>query len=397
VTTSIRVCCATTSYPRSEADEAGIFVERLVTAMVQTGLKCSVVVPVDNDEPLRERRGEVDIQRFPYGLFGRGRLAFGKGIGPNVRANPILLLQLPLLVSRFALEIRRLARDVDVVHANWLLAGCAAYVARKLGGSPYVVTCRGEDLKLLRLPVLSLIVNTVLRRAELVTTVSEQFRAEVMSQIPELSNRIVCIPNGVRGPSNKELSSLPPKSKELLYVGRIIPLKRLEWALQLLSCPALSEYTLTLCGRSEDREYREQLEREAQNRGVFDRITFVGVVPPAEVRAYLIRARYLLNFSDYEGRPNSVLEGLAYGVVVLVSDIPAHRELVESSRNGWICRDARDAASAVERLDANLEEYSKVSAQARISVEPYTWGAAAQAYRRVFEQALHAGNNILQR
>ena len=47
------------------------------------------------------------------------------------------------------------------------------------------------------------------------------------------------------------------------------------------------------------------------------------------VEQYLMAADGFISTSLSEGMPNSVLESLAWGVPVIISDIPAHREILE--------------------------------------------------------------------
>ena len=58
-------------------------------------------------------------------------------------------------------------------------------------------------------------------------------------------------------------------------------------------------------------------------------ISFHGAVP--NIDDYLIAADLFISSSKSEGLPNSVLEALAWGVPVILSDIPAHREIINIS------------------------------------------------------------------
>ena len=50
----------------------------------------------------------------------------------------------------------------------------------------------------------------------------------------------------------------------------------------------------------------------------------------ADLTPYFCSADVLISASRAEGFPNAVLEGLAFGLSVLLSDIPPHREIIES-------------------------------------------------------------------
>ena len=58
-----------------------------------------------------------------------------------------------------------------------------------------------------------------------------------------------------------------------------------------------------------------------------ENIVFCGMVD--NVEQYLMAADGFISTSLSEGMPNSVLESLAWGVPVIISDIPAHREILE--------------------------------------------------------------------
>lgn len=80
---------------------------------------------------------------------------------------------------------------------------------------------------------------------------------------------------------------------------------------------------------------------------------FMGWKKPGEVRDILRSARALVFPSVwYEGQPLTVLESLAIGTPVIVSDICAGRESIEDGRNGlWFkSADTRSLADAIERL-----------------------------------------------
>lgn len=61
-------------------------------------------------------------------------------------------------------------------------------------------------------------------------------------------------------------------------------------------------------------------------------IIFVGQV--SNLKDYLQAADYFISASLHEGMPNAVLEAMAVGTPVLLSDIPSHIEIIETSNIG---------------------------------------------------------------
>jgi glycosyltransferase involved in cell wall biosynthesis len=78
------------------------------------------------------------------------------------------------------------------------------------------------------------------------------------------------------------------------------------------------------------------LKRLARELGVEKSMNFVGRVPHEEVPYYLRAADVFVLYSGYEGLPHIVLEAMATGVPVILSDKGGNREVVEDGVNGLL-------------------------------------------------------------
>ncbi len=118
---------------------------------------------------------------------------------------------------------------------------------------------------------------------------------------------------------------------------------------------------------------------------------FLGWREPAEVRALMRAARTLVFPSVwYEGQPLTVLEALAMGTPVLVSDICAGREAVTDGVDGlWFgCADAGSLAQAMRRLsqDATARAFSD-AAYDRFWSDPLTLDRHLDGIEAVYRAA----------
>jgi len=88
-------------------------------------------------------------------------------------------------------------------------------------------------------------------------------------------------------------------------------------------------------------------------------IHFHGEHPQAEVGRALQQSDVLLLFSRYENQPCVILEAFACGIPVIVSDIPAHRELVEEGVTGLFAdpNDPQALADQLKRFALNKGEF----------------------------------------
>ena len=76
------------------------------------------------------------------------------------------------------------------------------------------------------------------------------------------------------------------------------------------------------------------LTQELKHQFSSENIVFVGRVD--DVYFYLSRSKFFISASESEGLPNSVMEAMATGLPCLLSDIPPHRELVDSAQKNHI-------------------------------------------------------------
>ena len=105
--------------------------------------------------------------------------------------------------------------------------------------------------------------------------------------------------------------------------------------------------------------------------GVRDRIVLAG--HRSDVFGLLQRATLCLAISRYEGSPNVVLEAMAAGCPLVVSDIPAYTELLDAESAMVVERDnIRDTARAIREVIEHPAAAANRAARARLRIASFT-------------------------
>jgi|GEM_PF-382164 len=158
----------------------------------------------------------------------------------------------------------------------------------------------------------------------------------------------------------------------LVYVGRFSRFqKRVDEVAKALcaACNQIPGVRASMVGDGADRGIVEEILRGTPGG---EKVTLVGSLPPSEVPAFLHSGHVMVLLSDFEGIPIALMEGMASGLVPVVSPIRSGiPELVFDGVTGFL----------VENRDAAF-----VSAIRRIREEPELWHRLSIAARRHFEE-----------
>ena len=162
----------------------------------------------------------------------------------------------------------------------------------------------------------------------------------------------------------------------VLFAGRFAPEKNLASMLTALGDIVKRPRTVgVLCG---DGPLRGEVQQKIGADGLGDRIFTPGYV--ADLWPLMKRADVVVAVGLFEGRPNVVLEAMAAGRPLVVSDIPAHREILDAGSASWV--DGRDAAgiarAVLQVLDDPVAAERRAAAARSLAVQWSIAGAAAE-------------------
>jgi glycosyltransferase involved in cell wall biosynthesis len=203
------------------------------------------------------------------------------------------------------------------------------------------------------------------------------------------------IPNGIPFgeiaaaiPATPTGNALATGDKLVLYAGRMDEGKNVENLILALSRVAPDvPFTAFLCGDGLLRQAHEELVAEL---GLKLRVVFPGNV--ANLWSLMKRADAFAFLSKFEGCPNVVLEAAACGCPLVVSDIPAHREILDDRSACFVNLDApAEIAAAIKTTLLSGDEARARAVAAQAGVAERTIERMAdryeQLYLRVFERS----------
>lgn len=178
------------------------------------------------------------------------------------------------------------------------------------------------------------------------------------------ADRITVIPNGVdldrypaRDPIDPGTLGIARGRRLVTFVGRLDPQKGLRWLIG--SAPQwlarVPDCDLVIVGRGPE---QKALQRQCLAAGIAGRVHWVGW--RNDVPQILAASELLVLPSRWEGMPNVVLQAMASGLPVVVSDVEGVRELLGDGAEPQVVRYG-DSASLTEKLVGLLTDRGRAA------------------------------------
>jgi glycosyltransferase involved in cell wall biosynthesis len=352
-------------------------VARLAREAARLGHEVTIATVAGQDEPLASAAGEAEaagvrIERHepsaPRAIyFSRDML---RGLAP--------------LAAR---------ADVLHVHSNWTFPvwlGCQAAIA---AGRPLVISPHGclDPVRLAHSAWKKRLVGAFdrryLRQADVIHATSEAERGWIERYVGGRP-RIEVIPIGVDLPALRETANPAARTRTVLFLGRLHPLKGLDllldaWPIAMRALGPDARWALVIAGPDEQGTWAG-LERQAQGLGLGN-VRFAGPLYGAEKDRAIANADLFVLPSRSENFGIVVAEALAAGVPVITTKGTPWQE-IHGSCGWWVDADAPAIAAALAAaMRLGDAERAAMGALGRALVEAkYQWASVGQAMAELY-------------
>lgn len=285
-------------------------------------------------------------------------------------------------VSFFLKSIPPLIRFRPCIVCTHLLKNAVlGLLAKHVLGAKFVLYLHNvsETMMLRRFSVL----GWIAAQADLVYVVSSQIAAGLEGVVSLEKVRVTStgVDLSVFRPQNRS------RKKRLLTVGTMKWKKGYRYLLEAL--PRIfaehPDYALAIVG---DGEERARIVAQIEVLGLQDKVELLGTVAQREVVNLLNESRLFILASLVEGLPKAVLEALACGTPVVVTDACNGTEIIGGAGIEVPSKDSQALADAVNKLLSDAELWQRYAANTRDRVLAYDWRAIAADVYREYRQLM---------
>lgn len=136
------------------------------------------------------------------------------------------------------------------------------------------------------------------------------------------------------------------KQNTVTFLGRLMPIKRVEDAIRAFSLlvKKLPKYTMQIIGNEQNKAYVCGVKALVQQLWLTDAVQFLWYISRAELEKRLSKSKLLLVPSQKEGFGLVVIEGNCYGLPALGYAVPGLKESIHDWINGFLLPDGNRQA-----------------------------------------------------
>jgi glycosyltransferase involved in cell wall biosynthesis len=193
-------------------------------------------------------------------------------------------------------------------------------------------------------------------------------------------NGVILKPSLLTKEEARHIFSLPMDSFLLVTCGRLSPQKNQVFLLDVLE--RLPEVHLAILGEG---ELRHQLEAEILRRGLSERVTLLGEIPPSRVQDFLVSGDIFVFPSIYEAFGLAIVEAMAAGLPIIASNHPALCEVVDEA--GVILPlNAERWSNHVDELRADSEAIAAYSKKSKLRAQEFSHEKMAKEFLAVVNE-----------
>jgi len=365
----MKVLMISSSYSRDAEDWRSRFVSDLVYAMAQKN-----EVQLHLWAPPGERPASVGNASTKEEAIWLQELMDRGGMAHVVRTDGIRgLFVASGLLSKLRKAYRRHAADADIIHVNWLQNALPLWGISK----PAVISVLGSDYGLLRLPGMIPALRKVIRQRRCILAPNADWMLQGLEEHFGDIAEIRPIPFGVKDMwFDLKRNPKPKTPRKWITVLRVTEKK----------IGSLFSWSENIFG---DEDELHLLGPMQEHMTIPKWAHYHGPTHPAALHdKWFPEATGLITLSKHdEGRPQVMLEAMAAKLPIIASDIPAHRNMIEHRRTGWIAKTREDFQEGLKWLSA-VEANTRIGLAASEWVRQHigTWDDCADRYIAAYEK-----------
>ncbi|HRY82167.1 MAG TPA: glycosyltransferase family 1 protein [Candidatus Moranbacteria bacterium] len=263
-----------------------------------------------------------------------------------------------------------------------------------------------QFIKFWDLIFLKTLIPISLRRADKIIAVSKFTQSEIIKYYKINPEKVDWFYNAVsedflkQDVSEEKIKSIKEKyklpDKYILYIGTLQPRKNIPALIEafVLLKAELKAYSesnaikLVIAG-GKAHNYDKMIDEVIEKHNLSQETIFPGYIAEEDKGAIMKGAEIFVSPSFYEGFGVPIIEAMSLGVPTIISDIPPHREIAESSALFFNPQIPGELTQKIKETIGSKIIKDNLSRNGKAQVQKFSWEKSAQKLIGIFSKSTH--------
>jgi glycosyltransferase involved in cell wall biosynthesis len=317
----------------------------------------------------------------------------------NIKLHTIKSPPIPWTVSGFSIDLLKVLKAVnsikpDLIHAQMLEVPYGLAAALLSSDYPTVITVHSLPHKdylfknsswktILHDPLFKKMAEYQIKKARKLVVVSEHLRNLLASYCSK--EKIIVIPNGI---DEFFFGVRNPKDNYFLFVGRIMPVKGIDFLLDSLALvkKRAIKFSLKIVGPVVDKAYFSSLKKQIHDLNLKEEVEFLPPANDKKLKELYEHCGVLILPSRSESLPMVVMEAMAMGVPIAATRVGDLPRLIENGKNGVLVDfgNTKEMAERLAELISNGYNLTEMGKNAGQTAQAYRWATIAEKTAKLY-------------
>ncbi|MEW5692977.1 MAG: glycosyltransferase [Candidatus Hydrogenedentota bacterium] len=379
----MNILVLTHTFPRYDGDMAGIFVEELSIAYKKLGHNVTVFAPYIYDFKRNNDEIPVKFVMYKYLPFKKWHiLGYSRVMMLDQKLKIVNFILAPFLIFFGIVNLLVLVKKLrpDFIHAQWGIPfGFIGAVVSLITGIPLAISFLGSDVQLFRVyAIFKLTAKFICNQAKLLTANSRELidAMAALGASPAKFRTIIysCDPDKFK-PNNdlrvreRTKLNIPETSTVLLFIGRFVPKKGLEYLIRALPyiINERDDFVLVIIGGG---DLENRIKGIVKELNLEKYVIFLGIVPTKDLILYYNMSDIFITPAVKEpidGLNVVVVEAMSCGKPVVATNVSGNPLIVKDGENGLLVdeKDPMALSKAILKMLNNPELRKKMGESGR--------------------------------
>ena len=255
----------------------------------------------------------------------------------------------------------------DLLITHLWFSNTLGRICGKLAGVRKVITFEHNVYDELKTGKMFFLDRILQSKSDKIIAVSEAVKKSLIRHNIHEKN-IIVIPNGIDTSKFNDAAGANLGTKfKFLFIGRLIYQKGIDILLEAFR--QVNDAILIIAG---DGDEKERLQDQAKDLEIQNRVLFLG--NRIDVPELLVSADCFVLASRYEGLPMVLIEAMAAGKAIIVSDFDSAGEVIKNEENGLIVKreSVGELANAMNRIKSDQNLRNSLAQNAKKDSEKFS-------------------------